>query len=94
MINVRHELSPALREVGGHIGYCVAPAHRRQGVASAMLAAVLPRCRALGIERALVTCDATNQGSRKTIERNGGVLEREAWSERTQTTQRWYWIPL
>jgi predicted acetyltransferase len=42
-----------------------------------MLRAVLPMARQLGISSALVTCDADNGGSRKTIEHNGGVLDDE-----------------
>ena len=42
-----------------------------------MLAAVLPHAAALGIDKALVTCDAENTASRKVIEANGGVLEDE-----------------
>ena len=94
VINVRHRLSPGLREVGGHIGYSVARSHRRKGVATAMLGAVLPLCRALGIDRALLTCDVDNPASARTIEANGGVLEREAWLESAQRTQRWYWIDI
>ena len=94
VINVRHRLSPGLREVGGHIGYSVALSHRRKGVATAMLSAVLPHCRTLGIERALLTCDSDNPASARTIEANGGVLEREGWLESAQRTQRWYWIDL
>jgi len=92
IINIRHELTPALEEVGGHIGYCVAPAYRGQGVATAMLRAAVQLCRERGIERVLVTCDTDNLGSRKVIERCGGRLEREGWSERAQATQRWYRI--
>ena len=94
VINIRHSLTPSLEEIGGHIGYCVAPTQRRQGVATSMLVATLPLCRELGITRALLTCDAENIASAKTIERCGGVLEREAWSERAQKLQRWYWIDL
>ena len=94
VINVRHHLNAQLEEIGGHIGYSVAPAHRRKGVATAMLAAVLPHCRQLGITRALLTCDTDNIGSRKTIESAGAVLEREGWLERSQTVQRWYWLDL
>lgn len=36
-IQLRHELNDFLREYGGHIGYDVAPQHRRQGHATAML---------------------------------------------------------
>jgi len=38
---IRHELTPALLVDGGHIGYHVSPAWRRQGHATRMLAAVL-----------------------------------------------------
>lgn len=94
VINLRHELTDQLREHGGHLGYCVAPAHRRKGVAKRMLAAALERTASLGIERALLTCHAHNEGSWRTIERNGGVLEREAWSDASSGVQRWYWIDL
>lgn len=94
VINVRHRLSPSLREWGGHIGYSVAPAFRRHGVATRMLSAVLDPCRALGLQRALLTCDPANHGSWRAIENNGGVLEREAWVELRGEKQRWYWIDL
>lgn len=42
-----------------------------------MLQAALPIARRLGIESALVTCDATNIASRKVIESCGGTLEDE-----------------
>ncbi|HEY0699988.1 MAG TPA: GNAT family N-acetyltransferase [Micromonospora sp.] len=73
-IAVRHRLTPFLLDVGGHIGYDVRPTARRRGHATAMLRAVLPVARGLGIGMALVTCDHDNVGSRKVIERNGGVL--------------------
>lgn len=76
-VNLRHHLNEHLSEIGGHIGYDVRPTARRQGHATAMLAAVLPRAAAIGIEKALVTCDADNIASRKVIEANGGVLEDE-----------------
>jgi predicted acetyltransferase len=94
VINVRHHLSPGLEQVGGNIGYSVAPSHRRKGVATAMLAAVLEPCRHLGIHRALLTCDSDNPASSRTIERNGGVMDREGWVESEQRMQRWYWIDL
>lgn len=73
---IRHRLTPALLEHGGHIGYHVAPRHRRQGHATAMLAAAVARCRdCLGLTEVLVTCGQSNEGSRRVIESNGGVLE-------------------
>lgn len=76
-MSIRHELNDWLQRVGGHIGYDVRPSRRREGHATAMLAAALPLARELGIDRALVTCDLDNHASRRTIERNGGVLEDE-----------------
>jgi predicted acetyltransferase len=71
-VQIRHRLTDALREVGGHIGYEVRPSARRQGHATRMLALALPLARELGLNDALVSCDDTNIGSRKVIEANGG----------------------
>ena len=73
---VRHRLTPRLTRLGGQIGYQVAPRHRRQGHATAMLAAALAYCRdTLGVTRVLLTCAESNTASRRVIEANGAVLE-------------------
>lgn len=80
---LRHRLTPALTEYGGHIGFAVRPSARRRGVGVATLAQTLERARDLGVERALLTCDVGNVGSRAVIERCGGVLDAEyvpSWS--------------
>ncbi|GAA1915377.1 hypothetical protein GCM10009737_15980 [Nocardioides lentus] len=74
-VGIRHRLTPFLLEQGGHVGYAVRPSRRREGHATAALARTLPLCVRLGIARVLVTCAEDNVGSRRTIERNGGVLE-------------------
>ncbi|HET6209907.1 MAG TPA: GNAT family N-acetyltransferase [Jatrophihabitans sp.] len=86
-IRIRHRLTPQLEQIGGHIGYDVAPSARRRGHGTAMLAAALPRAAELGIESALVTCSADNVGSRKIIEANAGKLE----DERDGNLR--YWVP-
>ena len=86
-MSIRHELNDWLREVGGHIGYDVRRSRRREGHATAMLAEALRIAHDLGIERALLTCDDDNVGSRRVIERNGGVLE-----DVRQGKLR-YWVP-
>lgn len=92
-LHLRHSLTPALLEVGGHIGYGVRPAHRRRGYATEMLRQGLDVARGLGIERALVTCHDDNPGSISTIERCGGVLEDIRPHPGAAPTRR-YWIDL
>lgn len=86
-LNIRHRLTPSLHEVGGHIGYAVRPSARRQGHATAMLHAGLAVAHELSISAALITCDADNEGSRRVIEKNGGVLE-----DRRGVRLR-FWVP-
>ena len=86
-ISLRHELTPFLLEVGGHIGYSVRPSARRRGVATEALRLALPHAAALGIAQALVTCDVDNMGSARVIEANGGVLED------VRGDKKRYWVP-
>jgi predicted acetyltransferase len=86
-VALRHRLTPQLLEVGGHIGYDVRPSARRRGHATAMLRDALPVARSLGIESALLTCDADNVASRKVIEHNSGVLEDQRGNKLR------YWVP-
>jgi RimJ/RimL family protein N-acetyltransferase len=69
---IRHELTPSLLEVGGHIGYHVVAPWRGHGHAKSMLAAGLVECRRLGLTRVLLTCDPDNVASRRVILANGG----------------------
>lgn len=77
IIDFRHRLSEFLFQYGGHIGYSVRSTERRKGYASQMLHLVLEKCREHGLSKVLVTCDKENEASRRTIVRNGGVLENE-----------------
>jgi len=90
--NIRHYLNEGLLATGGHIGDGIRPSERRKGYASAMLKLALEECKNLGIYRVLITCDKYNEGSRKQILNNGGVLENEVQDEGS-ITQR-YWIDL
>lgn len=71
-IGIFHELTPALRRSGGHIGYDTVPSARGRGVATEMLRQALPVARSIGLEDVLLTCDAGHVASIRVIEANGG----------------------
>jgi len=83
MIDIRHDLTnDFLRNYAGHIGYSVRPSQRRKGYATQMLNKALEFCKnELNLEKVLVNCNKENEGSRKTILKAGGVLERENVTE-------------
>jgi predicted acetyltransferase len=74
-IDIRMELNEYLFNYGGNIGYGVRPTERRQGYATEMLSMALEIARSRGLKKVLITCDEDNLGSRRTIEKNGGILE-------------------
>ena len=94
MIQVRHELNDYLAQFGGHIGYSVRPDERRKGYAAQMLHDVLPYCRAIGLERVLITCNADNEASRRTIMKNDGVYENTVYEPGEESGTQRYWITL
>ena len=92
-VSLRYQLNEYLTERGGHIGYGVAPAHRRKGYATEILRQALVVIRAEGVDPVLVTCDDDNVASLRTIERNGGVLESIAPPNYGEVESvRRYWI--
>lgn len=93
-IAIHHELNDALRVEGGHIGYDTVPSCRGRGVATQMLRQALPEARALGLTEVLLTCDETNVGSIRVIERNGGSLRETRILGVDRPPKRYYWIAL
>lgn len=94
MLDLRHRFNEYLAEYAGNIGYSVRPDERRKGYAKWMLANVLSKARALGLKRLLITCDEYNDGSRRTIEANGGVFERKTYLASEEEMLLRYWIEL
>ena len=88
MINIRHTLNEHLKKCGGNIGYSVRPTERGKGYGKKMLSLSLSYLKALGNNRALVTCNAANEASRRIILDNKGVYE-----DTVDGIER-YWIEL
>ena len=58
-----------------------------------MIKLALEECKKMGMERVLMVCYKDNIGSRKSIQKNGGILENEVIAENGKIDQR-YWINL
>ncbi|NSW92421.1 MAG: GNAT family N-acetyltransferase [Firmicutes bacterium] len=78
---VRHALTNNLKAIGGHIGYGIRPSCRRKGYGRFILKLLLEEAAKLGIRNALVTCSPDNEGSKRIIEANGGILLDEIIAE-------------
>ena len=92
MVNLRHCLNDYLLEFGGHIGYSVRPADRKNGYAIQMLKLALDEAKALGLDRVRIACDRYNIASAKTIQANGGVLDGERYDPQDGALTQRYWI--
>ena len=92
MIDIRHRLNDYLFQYGGNIGYSIRKSERRKGYATEMLRLALEECKRMNMDKVLVTCDKSNEGSAKTIKKNGGILENEVLED-GELVQR-YWITI
>lgn len=93
-LTLRTTINAKYLHAGGHIGYEIRPSKRRQGYGTALLRMGLELARERGLDRVLLTCDETNLGSRKVIEKNGGQLENAVAVEGQSVLKLRYWIDL
>ena len=92
---LRHRIdTPFLSVNGGHIGYDIAPTHRRKGYGQLALQFSLRRASSLGLSRVLLYTAEDNAPSRAVIERAGGTLEQIAYSEFWHENLCKYWVPV
>jgi predicted acetyltransferase len=95
MTHLRHELSnEELRKFDGNIGYSVRPSERRKGYAKELLKLCLEEAREYHLEKVLLCCVSTNEGSRKAILANGGEYECTNCGELSGLNVELYWILL
>jgi predicted acetyltransferase len=93
---IRHQAdTPFLAENAGHIGYDVAPSHRRNGFGHIALATSVGEAKRLGLSRVLLYAAEANLASRAVIERAGGRLVTVAFSQfwQEQLCKYWLYVP-
>lgn len=93
VVTIRHELNDDLYNDGGHIVYGIRPSKRQRGYATEILRLALSEALAMGLLRVLLTCEASNIGSRKAIEANGGMPADDYVTDDGRIIKR-YWIHL
>ena len=93
-VSRRHELNDWLLKLGGHLGYGIVPSERRKGYAKKLVALTLPKAKALGLKKILLTCDDDNEGSWRAIEASGGILENKLFEPGMSVATRRYWIDI
>lgn len=94
VIQIRHYFNERIEKYFGNIGYSICPSERRKGYATKMLEAALEYCKEIGLDKVLITCEPDNEGSRRTILKNGGKYENTVhFGERDEYLER-YWITL
>lgn len=95
-INFRY--SPGTEDLpphcSGHIGYSVIPEKRRRGYGTAALGLILPYAREVGLKRVSLTTDVDNIPSRRVMEGQGGVRERDIPATAENGAKALYWITL
>ena len=93
-LQIRHYLKGDFALYAGHIGYSVRPSERRKGYGTQMLRLALQRCRDMGIDRVMISCVDTNEASRRTILKCGGVFYSTYYYSAADQTIEKYWIAL
>ncbi len=79
IVDVRPEM-PSEKMHFGHVGYSVAPAHRRRGIAAQLLAFATATLREAGLDRAVACCYDDNMASIATL-LGGGYHKADAYTE-------------
>jgi predicted acetyltransferase len=92
-LNLRHVLVEWSKNIGGHIGFAIRASARKKGYGTEILRLSLPEAKRIGLDKVLVTCDDTNIGSARVIEKNGGRLQDIHDVKGTMVRRYWISIP-
>ena len=68
-VNIRPELSERLKEYGGHIGIVIRKSCRKKGYGEIFWKKALEKVFQMGVKEVLLTCEETNVGSKRILEK-------------------------
>ena len=91
-IDLRHKLNENYLRRLGHIAYYIKPEKRNKGYASHALSLAIEKYKQNGVDKILITCYSDNTASKRVIEKNGGVLEKEVHDEKSGKNILRYYI--
>lgn len=91
-INVRWNLTEAMKRFGGNIGYGIRPTERRKGYNKINLYLGMQEAQKLGLDRVMLDCDVNNLGSDRTLKALGGILERTEVDPEDNILTNVYWF--
>ena len=94
--NLRHSLTPYLKQIGGHIAYQIRPSEQQKGYAYAGLQLCLKEALKMGMSKVLLTCKNDNKASYATMNNTmikyGGVEDTSFCDENGIINRRiWLW---
>lgn len=73
---IRPQLTDAMREKGGNIGYAIRPTARGRGLGTRLLALLLVESKKMGLESVLLTIKSDNRESVCIAIKNGGTIKK------------------
>lgn len=92
-VDIRHRLDYYLRHFGGHIGYSIRPSERGKGFGTLQLKKAMEfAANNLNIYKTMVTCNESNEASRRTILSCGGLFEASEYDVSCHEMVQRYWL--
>lgn len=93
--NLRHCITPYLKQIGGHIAYQIRPSKQQKGYAYAGLQLCLKEALKIGLNKVLLTCKEENKASyallKKTLRTTGGVEDFPFEKDGIVNKRVWLW---
>lgn len=89
--SIRKYLNESLLNGAGHIGDGIRPSQRKKGYGSLIVKLALEESKKMGIEKVMMSCNADNIASKKTIVKNGGKFDCLIEEDNDEILER-YWI--